>query len=74
MIWFGSIDSTTIFLKHSHLRTLLNLRELFTAGMAVHTCISSLFVLFARINGRPATIMTVWMSEKPLSLPENVTE
>ena len=34
MIWFGNIDSTSIS-WNSHLRILLNLRELFTAGIAV---------------------------------------
>ena len=34
-------------MKHSHLRILLKLRELFTAGMAAQS-ISSLFVLFAQ--------------------------
>ena len=37
MIWFGSMDSTTIsWNTHSNLQILLNLCELFTAGMAVH--------------------------------------
>ena len=58
------------FLKHSHLRFFLNLRELFTAGIAVHKFSS--FVLFARINGHPGN--NVWKSEKPLSLPETSRE
>ena len=36
MIWFGSNDSTTIS-WNSHFQILLNLRKLFTAGIAVHT-------------------------------------
>ena len=53
MISFGSIDSTTIScMKRSHLRILLNLRELFMAGIAVH---KFSFVLFARISGRPGS-------------------
>ena len=47
LIWFGSIDSTTIFLKHSHLRFFfLNLRELFTTGIAVH----KFFLCFVRMD------------------------
>ena len=34
LIWFGSIDFTTIF-WNSHLQSLFKMRELFTAGMAV---------------------------------------
>ena len=36
MIWFGSIDSTTISWNTVIYEFFLNLRELFTAGIAVH--------------------------------------
>ena len=53
MIWFSSIDPTT-HSWNSHLWIFLNLCKLFMAGIAVH--ISSLFVLFAWINGLQATM------------------
>ena len=65
MIWFGSTDFYNHFLKHSHLRIVLNLRELFTAGIAVH---KFSLVLFARFNRHPGN--NVWKSEKLLSMPE----
>ena len=51
------------FLKHGHFRIFLNLRERFTAGIAVH--IFCVFYLHARIKWFPGN--NVWKSEKPLS-------
>ena len=56
------------FLKHSHLQILLNLRKLFTAGMAVH----KFSLCLVCINGLPG--INEWKSEKPLNQikhPEN---
>ena len=47
MILFGSVDSTTISLNTVIYEFLLNLRELFTAGTAVHKLLS----LFCSYNG-----------------------
>ena len=70
MIWFGSIDSTTISWNTviyefcQICASYLHVRRVLT----VH--VSSLFILFAPINGLLGN--NVWKSEKPLSLTENV--
>ena len=66
MIWFGSIDSTTNSWNSVILRVLLCLRELFTAG--IWPSISSLFVLFARINGRPGNNVLFLLSRYLLNI------
>ena len=61
--WFDLIEEYWFynhFLKHSHLQILLTLCELLRR---VWQSISSLFVLFAWINGLPGN--NVWKSEKP---------
>ena len=52
MIWFGSIDSTDHFLKHRHLRILLNLCKLFSVGLAVHKFSFVLFCLHGSLGFR----------------------
>ena len=56
-------------MKHIHLQNLLNLHELFTSGICVHTFCLCFVAQINRLLGN-----NVWQSEKPLSLKRHENE
>ena len=68
IMWFGSVVYWFYnhFLKHSHLQILLNLRELFMAGLAVHKFYPALFCSHGSMGVPVYRVVHVTTSNKPL--------